>query len=192
MKFSFGAILALAAAVLAKPQFTNSHYEVQEDVPFTLTWSNADGPVTISLMAGPSGNLKKVTDLACKPAPSCLDRNQLRVLLTGYTAGVTGNSVPVTLSNLPSGQYAFRITDSTNDPNYSPQFEYAGTATASPSDSTTTVSSTTNSSSSTSTSSVSTTSNTSTVTSSSSQSSASTTGKLAAFSCCFPPLEGCC
>jgi hypothetical protein len=69
MKLSVGAVLAFAACVLAKPVLLNSHYEIQEDVPFTLKWNNAQGPVTITLMTGEDpDNLKKVTDLVCKRA----------------------------------------------------------------------------------------------------------------------------
>jgi hypothetical protein len=71
MKLSVGAIVAFAAAVLAKPMFLNSAYNLQEDVPFTLKWGDAEGPVTITLMTGNDpNNLQKVTDIACKRAPT--------------------------------------------------------------------------------------------------------------------------
>ncbi len=67
MKFSFAAIVAFAAAALAKPILLNSNYQIAEDTPFTLKWSGASGPVTITLMTGTdSNNLKVVSDLACK------------------------------------------------------------------------------------------------------------------------------
>lgn len=65
MKFSITAVLAFAAAALAKPVLLNSNYQIAEDTPFTLKWNNAQGPVTITLMTGTDkNNLKKVSDLA--------------------------------------------------------------------------------------------------------------------------------
>ncbi|KAG7292497.1 hypothetical protein NEMBOFW57_002532 [Staphylotrichum longicolle] len=109
MKFSITAVLAFAAAALAKPVLLNSNYQIAEDTPFTLKWNNAQGPVTITLMTGADkNNLKKVSDLA---------------------TDVTANEYTITLTDLPSGTYAIRITDSTSEPNYSPQFQYVGTGT---------------------------------------------------------------
>ncbi len=73
MKFSVGAVLAFAAAALAKPVLLNSNYQITEGEPFTLKWNNAEGPVTITLMTGNDpNNLKKVTDLTSKPPPPFL------------------------------------------------------------------------------------------------------------------------
>jgi hypothetical protein len=73
MKFSIAAVLAYAAAALAKPILLNSNYQIEEDTPFTLKWSNAQGPVTVTLMTGNDpNNLKKVSDLASKPTPLLL------------------------------------------------------------------------------------------------------------------------
>ncbi len=70
MKFSFAAVLAFAAAVLAKPVLLNSAYQIEEGTPFTLKWSGADGAVTITLMTGTDpNNLKKVSDLTSKRPP---------------------------------------------------------------------------------------------------------------------------
>jgi hypothetical protein len=69
MKFSVGTVLAFAAAVLAKPILLNSNYQVEEGKPFTLQWSNAQGPVTITLMTGDPSDLKEVTTITCKEAP---------------------------------------------------------------------------------------------------------------------------
>jgi len=154
MKFSIGAILALAAAVLAQPKFTNSDFTVTEGEPFTLTWSNAQGPVTIKLKTGPSTDLKTVSVL---------------------TTGETGTEFTWTPAELPSGTYAFEIDDSSATPNYSKRFEYVGTGTVSSS----TALSSTASSSSTSASVTSTSTSSSTETestsSTSSESSTSTT-----------------
>ncbi|KAL2022756.1 hypothetical protein VTK56DRAFT_4572 [Thermocarpiscus australiensis] len=109
MKFSVASVVAFAAVVLAKPMFTNSNYDVQEGVPITLQWSNAEGPVTVTLMTGNDpNNLKKVTDLV---------------------VDTTEASFTYTPENLPSGTYAFRITDSSGEANYSPRFQYSGTGT---------------------------------------------------------------
>lgn len=70
MKFSAAAIVAFAAAVLAQPRLLNSAYNVQEGQPFTLSWGNAQGPVTITLMTGTDpNNLRKVQDITSKEAP---------------------------------------------------------------------------------------------------------------------------
>ncbi len=67
MKLSFAAVVAFAAAALAKPVLLNSNYQIAEDTPFTLKWSGASGPVTITLMTGTDpNNLKVVSDLTCK------------------------------------------------------------------------------------------------------------------------------
>lgn len=106
MKFSFGAVLALAAAVLAQPKFTNSNFEIEEGEPFTITWNNAEGPVTITLVHGPEKNLQPVTVLT--------------------TSGSDG-SFTWTPSDLPSDTYAFEIIDDTGVKNWSQRFEYTGT-----------------------------------------------------------------
>jgi hypothetical protein len=65
------------------------------------------------------------------------------MLIDRSTAGETGNEFTFTLDDLPSGTYAIRITDESEEPNYSAQFEYEGTAVATTSSSVTTRSSTT-------------------------------------------------
>ena len=50
---------ALASAV----EFTNNAYDVKSGVPFTLTWADASGPVTITLMNGPRDDLQPVETL---------------------------------------------------------------------------------------------------------------------------------
>ncbi|KAK4128615.1 hypothetical protein N657DRAFT_560691 [Parathielavia appendiculata] len=163
MKFSVGTVLAFAAAVLAKPVLLNSNYDIEEGEPFTLKWNNAQGPITITLMTGDPGNLKVVSDIA---------------------SGVTGSEYTFTLSGIPSGNYAIRITDGSGEPNYGKLFSYSGTGSlssssasesATRSSSRTTVSSTTSSSSSSSTGSESETSSTTSSASSSASSSFTTT-----------------
>ncbi|KAK3694711.1 hypothetical protein B0T22DRAFT_79365 [Podospora appendiculata] len=111
MKFSLATIVgAFAAVTLAKPMFTNSVFVVQEGTPFTLTWQNATAPVTISLMeATDRNNLKLVEDITPAPIPG------------------TSGSFTWTPSGVPTGAYAFRITDGPDlltDANYSVAFQY--------------------------------------------------------------------
>ena len=70
MKFTLASVVVFAAAALAKPSLTNSNYDITEGDPFTFTWSDAEGPVTITLMTGPSDNLKPVKTITCRPNPS--------------------------------------------------------------------------------------------------------------------------
>lgn len=63
MKFSVTAMAILAAIAEAAVQFTNSNYEITAGEPFTLTWSGATGPVTITLKNGPNDDLKDVVVL---------------------------------------------------------------------------------------------------------------------------------
>jgi len=46
------------------PRWTNSDYNIQEGRPFTLMWTGAQGPVTISLMSGSASNLSPVQRIA--------------------------------------------------------------------------------------------------------------------------------
>lgn len=68
MKFTarFFAISATVAQVLATPTLTNSAYAVTEGQPFTITWTDADGAVTLLLKDGSSTDLKTVSTIACK------------------------------------------------------------------------------------------------------------------------------
>ncbi|KAK4230675.1 hypothetical protein QBC38DRAFT_452006 [Podospora fimiseda] len=112
MKFSVATVAAFAALVLAKPEFTNSSFNgVEEGKPFTLTWRNAQGTVTIDVITGEDeGSLSPVA-----------------VQTVTITTGESG-SVTYTPSNLPSGKYAFRIRDESGDgPNYSKLIDYTGT-----------------------------------------------------------------
>ncbi|KAL2161430.1 hypothetical protein VTH06DRAFT_7991 [Thermothelomyces fergusii] len=106
MKFSVSAILAFAAAALARPRFTNSNFFIEEGQPFTLTWEGAAGTVDIKLKTGDPENLETVAVLAGE---------------------ITGNSFTWTPTDLPSGTYAFEITDETGESNYSKQWVYEGT-----------------------------------------------------------------
>lgn len=101
-------IAALAAAVNAV-QFTNNVIDPEPGKPFELSWSGAQGSVTINLKTGPSTNLRTVKELE---------------------SGLTGESIIITLdpADYPSGTYAFEIVDSEDPkPNYSEQFTFQGT-----------------------------------------------------------------
>ena len=65
MKFSVATVVAFAAAVYAQPKLGNSKYDIEEGVPFEITWFNQEGPVTITLKNGPSGALKTVEVIQC-------------------------------------------------------------------------------------------------------------------------------
>lgn len=166
MKFSVASALAFAAAVLAQPRFLNADFQVEEGEPFTLRWGNAVGPVTITLMTGDPENLQEVTVITCKLA---LCHRPVNTQSTNQPlAGETGSEYTFTPSDWPSGTYAFRIEDSTDEPNYSERFQYTGTGefTTTSTARTTTRTSTRTSSSSSSTESSSTSTETSTTSSS--------------------------
>ncbi|OAA82484.1 hypothetical protein LEL_02029 [Akanthomyces lecanii RCEF 1005] len=105
------AVAVLATGVLAKPMFTNTVINPQEGEPFTLTFSGCTGGCTITLQTGP--NSQALEDI--------------RTLTTDATAG----SFDVTLNNLGSGTYSFKIKNNSDgsDPNYSTPFSYTGTGT---------------------------------------------------------------
>ncbi|WYZ34832.1 hypothetical protein EsH8_I_001108 [Colletotrichum jinshuiense] len=119
---SFTSVLVAGFAALAQAvQLTNSDFNIQAGQPFEITWSDAQGPVTLNLKNGPSTDLKTVSVIA---------------------SGQTGTSFTWTPSTtLPTDQYAIEITDSSGTPNYSGQFNLVTSVTASASVSTTAVSS---------------------------------------------------
>ncbi|KAL6867791.1 hypothetical protein J3F83DRAFT_738038 [Trichoderma novae-zelandiae] len=110
MKYSVAAVSAFVAVALAKPEFLNSVFEVQEGKPFTLEYSGCSSGCTITLQTGASSNLKDVKVLA---------------------TSATGSSTTVTLEDLPSGTYNFKITDKSGESNFSSQFPFQGTGVAS-------------------------------------------------------------
>ncbi|KAI2464076.1 Ser-Thr-rich glycosyl-phosphatidyl-inositol-anchored membrane family-domain-containing protein [Annulohypoxylon bovei var. microspora] len=153
MKNVFASIL-LAALPAWAVQFTNTNFDVTVGEPFAITWSDASGPVTLTLKNGPSDNLQTVGEI---------------------TSGQTGESYTWTPSTtLTSGEYALEINDGT-EVNYSKQFDITG-GTASSSSSSSSVSSTTSSTSSTvSSTTVSSTTTTSSASSTTSSSASSST-----------------
>ncbi|KAH6660127.1 hypothetical protein BKA67DRAFT_530243 [Truncatella angustata] len=150
------AVAVLAGLVDAKASFTNTEFDIVAGQSYTLKWEGGAGPYTINLKDGPSNNLETVETLI---------------------SSTTADSATITLpSTLTSGTYAFEIIDiSDNEPNYSVQFPFLGSAASSTITTSATASSTkVSSSSATSTSTL--TSASTTASSSSASSSASTTG----------------
>ncbi|GKT42234.1 uncharacterized protein ColSpa_02415 [Colletotrichum spaethianum] len=109
---SFTSVLVAGFAALAQAvQLTNSDFDVKAGEAFTITWSDAQGPVTLTLKNGPSTNLVTVSTIA---------------------SGQTGTSYSWTPSStLPTDQYAIEISDSSSTPNYSTQFTITTDVTAS-------------------------------------------------------------
>lgn len=67
MKFSLAAVSAFVAYALAKPAITNTDFNIQEGVDYTLKWKDATGPITITLMTGPDADhMTPFTTIACK------------------------------------------------------------------------------------------------------------------------------
>lgn len=76
---SFSAIVLALAVTANAVKFTNVGIAPKPGQPFELTWDEAEGPVTITLKGGESGNLKDIEVLAgkCSPIPSHgLDRHR--------------------------------------------------------------------------------------------------------------------
>lgn len=64
--------LSLAPTVFAV-DLTNSDFPIAVGQPFTITWVNASGPVTIDLLGGadPAQPLPVVVTIASKTRPPC-------------------------------------------------------------------------------------------------------------------------
>ncbi|KAI0193191.1 Ser-Thr-rich glycosyl-phosphatidyl-inositol-anchored membrane family-domain-containing protein [Xylaria flabelliformis] len=141
-------LAAFLGLVNAKVQLTNSNYDdIEAGSTFTITWSGAEGPVTLTLKNGESGDLKTVQTI---------------------TTNASGDSFvwPVNAS-LPTGDYALEIDDG-SDTNYSKMFPIDGTVAA-------TTSSSSSSTAASSSSTVSATSSTATPSTTSSSASSSST-----------------
>lgn len=63
MKYSAAVISSFAALALAKPEFLNSSFDVEEGVAFTLTYSGCDDGCTILLQNGPLEDRKDFVNL---------------------------------------------------------------------------------------------------------------------------------
>jgi hypothetical protein len=63
--------MLLVRSALAFLALTNTDFSVEEGKPFTLTWIDASGPVTLELWSGSSpSNLVKVQTIASQYPPS--------------------------------------------------------------------------------------------------------------------------
>ncbi|KAK0729277.1 hypothetical protein B0T21DRAFT_413362 [Apiosordaria backusii] len=112
MKFSAATVLALATAVVARPKFTNSNYDLVPGEPFTLKWDSAEGNVKIELFKGTAG-----------------DENSFKSVETLTTTTGASGSFTFTPTGTLNGDYAFRISDDSGDaPNFSPPFALEGSA----------------------------------------------------------------
>ena len=89
--------------VLAAISLTNDEYYILEGMPFTITWSNNRGPVTVTLMMGPDANLEQVL-----------------VIVAGSPAQEYTWTPPPTLA---AGYYELQVEDS-GSADYSPRFQY--------------------------------------------------------------------
>lgn len=65
MKSYSAVVLAALAATASAVKFTNPSVKPEPGKPFELTWTEAEGPVTINLKGGPSRNLETIETLAC-------------------------------------------------------------------------------------------------------------------------------
>ncbi|KAI1734789.1 Ser-Thr-rich glycosyl-phosphatidyl-inositol-anchored membrane family-domain-containing protein [Xylaria scruposa] len=149
-------LAAFLGLVNAKVQLTNSNFDdIEAGSTFTITWSGAEGPVTLTLKNGASGDLKTVQTI---------------------TTNASGTSFawPIDAS-LPTGDYALEIDDGT-DTNYSKMFPIDSTVAATSSSSAASSSSTVSATSSTATPSTTSSSASSSSTASSSSAASTSTG----------------
>lgn len=62
--------LAVAVSVTSAVKFGNPNFTgISVGSPFTITWIDASGPVTIELKNGPATALKDVKTIGCGPFP---------------------------------------------------------------------------------------------------------------------------
>lgn len=69
MKTFTTALVASFAALAQAVSLTNSDFTIRAGQPFTITWTDAQGPVTITLKNGDSNNLQTVAPITCKSNP---------------------------------------------------------------------------------------------------------------------------
>ena len=65
MKFTAAVMAVLAAVASAEVTLTNSDYDIEAGKPFTIEWTGADGPVTITLKNGDPTDLQTVEVIDC-------------------------------------------------------------------------------------------------------------------------------
>ena len=64
--YSVVAILAALPAWVSAVLITNSNFDgIEAGKTFTVTWSDATGPVTLTLKDGPTDNLQTVSEIVC-------------------------------------------------------------------------------------------------------------------------------
>ncbi|KAI8711217.1 GPI-anchored domain-containing protein [Fusarium sp. LHS14.1] len=98
--------LALLATLTRAVKLTNSAYDVVPGKAFTITWTEAQGPVTLRLKSGPQTNLETVEEI---------------------TSGQSGESFTWNgPSDFDGRLYALEIEDESGDVNYSVQFPIEG------------------------------------------------------------------
>ncbi|KAK4237594.1 Ser-Thr-rich glycosyl-phosphatidyl-inositol-anchored membrane family-domain-containing protein [Achaetomium macrosporum] len=98
--------LLVLPLVLAAVSFTNTDYYVYPNVPFTITWTDARGPVNITLMNGPDEYLKEVL-----------------VIVAAFEGAKEYTWTPP--PTVPPDSYILRIEDG-GSTDYSPRFTYPG------------------------------------------------------------------
>ncbi|AEO71960.1 uncharacterized protein THITE_117183 [Thermothielavioides terrestris NRRL 8126] len=96
-------LLASFGRALAGVVFTNDDYYIYAGQPFTITWTDARGPVTITLMEGPD-----------------IDLQEVLVIVSGYQGQEYTWTPPPTLA---AGSYELQISDG-GSTDYSPRFTY--------------------------------------------------------------------
>ncbi len=96
-------LLPTSGRVLAAVSLTNVEYYILEGMPFTITWINNRGPVTVTLMKGPDANLEQVL-----------------VIVQGSLAQEYTWTPPPTLA---ADSYELQVEDS-GSADYSPRFQY--------------------------------------------------------------------
>lgn len=69
-KITLATLVASMAAMAQAVILTNSEFNVVAGQPFTIEWSEATGPVTLTLKTGPSDALTTVTQITSKSSPS--------------------------------------------------------------------------------------------------------------------------
>lgn len=111
MYYYCGLLAAALAAVASAVKFDipPSGLNPIEGQPIEIFYSEAEGPVTITLKNGPIGDLQTVRPIGNGPAGE--------------------GSIIWTPEGLPSDSYALEIVDGSNI-NYSPQFVFQGTGSA--------------------------------------------------------------
>ena len=127
-------LLLFISVVQAGVLFTNDEYNIQAGVPFTLTWTGAKAPVTITVMNGPDVDLQEVLVIDCEqhrwPLARLYPEDWRRPPLT-LSARTTADKDPGTSftwtppSTLPPDSYELRISDGVSE-DYSARFSYPG------------------------------------------------------------------